>query len=382
VFGCRGLLPDLCQAWRHGRALMLYPWAGGAGWLLSYLYDHYRYTGDRDFLRTRLLPLMQEAARFYEDFLEGTEGTDGRLRLYPSVSPENFPIMTDTDQSAFVVPNATCDIAICREALQNVIEACRELDIDSEEVARWRALLERLPDYVVNADGALAEWAYPGMGDRYNHRHSSHLYPLWPSLEISPEHNPDLFRAARRAVDKRLEAGLGNKSSHGYMHLGLVAARLRDAGLLWQLLDDYARQRFFNSSMITCHNPGLLIYNLDGTFTLPSILTKMLLHSERDRLLLLPALPGTRLASGTVRGLRARGGVTVEELHWNMLTGRIVIQLLTNRPQRLALDCSRPLRSVQPTEGSHDDLDLQGGDRSEWTLTLPAGRSVRLVCSV
>ena len=382
LFGCRGILPDLCQGWRHGKALMLYPWVGGAGWLVSYLYDHYRYTGDKAFLRERVLPLMEEVARFYEDFLAGTEGEDGRVRFYPSVSPENFPIMADKEQESSVVPNATCDIAICREALANVIEASRELGTESEEVRTWEALLDRLPDYRINRDGALAEWAYPGMGDRYNHRHSSHLYPLWPSLEFSPERGAELFDAARKAVEKRQEAGFGNKSSHGYLHLCLVAARLRDPELLWYLLDDYARQQFFNSSMITCHNPGLMIYNLDGTFALPSVLTKMLLHSEEGLLLLLPALPTGRLSSGTVRGLCARGGVRVEELKWNILTHDLVIQLRAKTAQHLALDCASPLRSVKPAESCDHELNLQGGDRTVWELDLPADTSIRLRCSL
>ena len=382
VFGCRGILTDLCQGWRHGKALMLYPWVGGAGWLVSYVYDHYRYTQDRQFLRDRLLPLLEDTARFYEDFLKGTEGEDGRVRFYPSVSPENFPIIADSDQTSSVVPNATCEIAVCRETLENVIEAYAELGIESDELIRWKDLLVKLPDYVINGDGALSEWAHPGMGDRYNHRHSSHLYPLWPAMECTPERDPELFEASRKAVAKRLDAGLGNRSAHGFLHLELVAARLRDPDLLWKLLDDFSRESFFNSSMISCHNPGLMIYNLDATFTLPSVLTKMLMHSVRGRLELLPALPSDRLGSGTVRGLRARGGVTVEEMHWNMLRGRIVIQLLSDTEQTIVLDSAYKLRGIKPGPGCPPEVELTGGDRTEWTVRLPAGKSVRLYCNV
>ncbi|MHC4250870.1 MAG: glycosyl hydrolase family 95 catalytic domain-containing protein, partial [Planctomycetota bacterium] len=120
LFGCRGVLPDLCQGWRHGVAVMLYPWVGGAGWLGSYLYDHFLYTRDREFLAERVVQLLREVALFYEDFLAGTEGTDGRLVFYPSVSPENSPVTDDPSQASVVVPNATCDVAICREALANL----------------------------------------------------------------------------------------------------------------------------------------------------------------------------------------------------------------------------------------------------------------------
>lgn len=381
IFGCRGVLADLCQGWRHGVAIMLYPWVGGAGWLASYLYDHYLYSRDREFLAERVVPLLKEVALFYEDFLAGAEDADGRAVFYPSVSPENTPVIDDPSQASGVVPDATCDIAICREALTNLVAACRELGIEDESVERSRALLARLPDYTINEDGALAEWSYPGLRDRYNHRHSSHLYPLSPSLECSPERTPELFEAVRKAVDKRLEAGLGNKSAHGILHILLVAARLGDPELAWRMLDEFARLRFINSSMITCHNPGLAIFNLDATFTMPAVLMKLLVHSEPGRLELLPALPTDRLLSGTVRGMRARGGVTIEMLHWNMRTRNVTVHLRAAHAHPVVLSCRHRLRSVRPLDLSRDELRISREERG-WRIELPADRSVRLRCSV
>jgi hypothetical protein len=381
LFGCRGVVPDLCQGWRHGAALMLYPWVSGAGWLASYLYDHYLHTRDREFLAERVVPLLKQIALFYEDFLSGTEGADGRVVFYPSISPENSPVTADRDQASHVVPNATCDIAICREALTNLIASCRELGIETDSAKRWEALLTRLPDYAINADGALAEWSYPGLGDRYNHRHSSHLYPLWPSLECSRERTPELFAAARRAVDKRLEAGLGNKSAHGILHILLVAARLEDPELALRMLDEFARLRFINTSMFTCHNPGPTIFNLDSTFTMPAILMKLLVHSEPGRLTLLPALPTDRLPTGTATGIRARGGVKLEMLHWNMATRSVTVHLRADHAHELALSCRHALRSVRSLDMSGDDLGLSH-EENAWRLALPAGEIVRLRCGV
>jgi len=436
LYGCRGLLTDLCQGWRHGVVLMAtYPWTGGAGWLASYFYDHYLYTRDPDFLRERVVPLLREVACFYEDFLEGTDDESGRAFsaaqggarragravFYPSVSPENSPVMEPAGrggapastsgalmrragQSTNVVPNATCEIAICREVLTNLASACRELGIEKENVPRWEALLARLPEYVVNTDGALAEWAFPGLGDHYDHRHSSHLYPLYPSLEISPERTPALFEAARRAVEKRLEAGLGNKSAHGIMHASFVAARLKDPDLALRMLTEFAALRFVNSSFITCHNPGPAIYNLDTTFSMPGLLMKLLVHSEPGPLSgtggagrklpglleLLPAWPGSRFPRGTARGILARGGVTVEELCWDLTERRLSVRLRSSRAQSVRLLCRVPLRSEGPVSESAAaqprrvaSLDEPEAARvarpgEEWRLDLPAGTPVTL----
>ncbi|MHC4502498.1 MAG: glycosyl hydrolase family 95 catalytic domain-containing protein [Planctomycetota bacterium] len=392
LYGCRGLLTDLCQGWRHGVVLMAtYPWTGGAGWLASYFYDHYLYTRDRSFLRERVVPLLREVARFYEDFLEGTDDESGRAVFYPSVSPENSPVMEPAEQSTNVVPNATCEIAICREVLTNLVSACRELGIEKESIPRWEALLARLPGYVVNTDGALAEWAFAGLGDHYDHRHSSHLYPLYPSLEISPERTPALFDAARRAVEKRLEAGLGNKSAHGIMHASFVAAQLKDPELALRMLTEFARLRFVNSSFITCHNPGPSIYNLDTTFSMPGLLMKLLVHSEPGLLEFLPAWPGDRFPRGTARGILARGGVTVEELCWDLAKQRLSVRLRSSRAQSVRLLCRAALRPEGPVSegaaaqprrvGPLDEPETTRLARAagEWRLDLPAGTPVTLV---
>jgi len=379
LYGCRGVLTDLCQGWRHGVVLMdTYPWTGGAGWLASYLYDHYLVTGDRAFLAAHVVPLLKEVAAFYEDFLRGYPEMNGRAVFYPSISPENSPVMTPADQSTNVVPNATGEIAICREAVSHLVAACRELGIEKESIPRWEALLANLPDYVVNKDGALAEWAYPGLGDEYHHRHSSHLYGVYPSLEISPDRVPKLFEAARVAIEKRLEAGLGGKMAHGLMHVSLIAARLKNAGLMDRLLTEFSRLRFVNTSFITCHNPGPRIYNLDTTFSMPAVLMEMLVYSEPGLIEALPALPQDRFERGTLRGVLARGGVVVEELHWNMTLQRVFVTLRSARAQSPILRFGVPVRSVEADEARDRELVTREDGKRGWRVDLPANTSIRL----
>jgi len=379
LYGCRGALTDLCQGWRHGTVLMAtYPWTGGVGWLVSYLYDHYLFTRDREFLAEHVVPMLKDAADFYEDFTAGYPPQGGRVTFYPSISPENVPTMTPPEQACGVVPNATCEIAICREVLTNLLAACRELGIEKDNLPRWRALLDKLPDYVVNDDGALAEWAHPGLGDTYTHRHSSHLYCVWPAREASPERTPELFAAARRAMEKRLEAGLGNKAAHGFMHVSFVAARLRNPQLMWRMLRDFAALPFVNSSFITCHNPGPHIYNLDTTFAMPAVLMEMLLLSEPGAIEVLPAMPKDKFPRGTIRGMLARGGITVELLSWNLPLGRIHITLRSPQAQKITLRSGIRMRYCHTEDPADKDLLAPQSGRKGWQVELPADRSVAL----
>ena len=123
---------------------------------------------------------MREVGRFYEDFL--IEGPDGSLMFAPSLSPENSPPAT---HGSMVTVNATMDVAIAREVLRNLVAGNRVIGED-DEAARWAALLGRLPSYQVDARGALREWMWPGLEEQPNHRHLSHLYPIFPGYEIDP----------------------------------------------------------------------------------------------------------------------------------------------------------------------------------------------------
>ena len=370
LYGCRGVVSELTQGYRDGLTMWgSYPWTGGAGWLASYFHDHYLYTGDQAFLRDRVVPLLKQVALFYEDFLAGTEDAAGRYVFYPSISPENEPANVPTD----IVPNATSEVAICRQVLTNLIAACRELGIEQQAMPRWEHMLAKLPDYRINADGAIAEWIHPGLEDRYNHRHNSHLYGVYPALEIDPRKTPELFRAARAAIAQRLEAGRGDRSAHGLMHLAFFAARLKDADLLWDMLDEFARSDFLNRSLIGSHNPGRRIYNLDATLALPGVLMEMLVHSEPGRVELLPALPAERLPTGRIEGVLARGGIRVDSLCWDLHRASISVELTSARRQSIVLCGPGAIREVAVQPGPP-----AVPEGPAWRVELPAGRGVRI----
>lgn len=190
-----------------------------------------------------------------------------------------------------------------RHALRTAAARC-----PGPDSGRWRALADRLPPHRVNAEGALAEWARPGLLDTYDHRHLSHLYGVWPLDEINPYDTPRLAEAARRALELR---GAENDSAHGHLHHALIAARLRDAGRVTDSLGKVLAGDFFHASLMSGHYPGRRVYNADAAHTLPAVLIEALIQSTPRRLVLFPARPAG-LPCGVLRGVRTRFGATAD----------------------------------------------------------------------
>lgn len=350
LYGCRGLLSGCRTDGRHNlhmhHELGKFPgffWTAGAAWLVAPLVEHYEVTGDREFARERLLPLLKGVAQFYEDFLVEIDA-DGKRIFVPSYSPENQPSNTRNP----VTINATMDIACAKEVLISLATLCRELGVEPETAARCDRLREQLPPYLVNREGALKEWAWPTLEDRYNHRHVSHLYPVWPGREINPEETPTLFEAARVAAQKR---GRGNGSAHGLAHMALLGARLKDAELVGGNLRYMLRGGYVLPSLFTYHNPGA-IYNADMLHSLPAVVIESLVASKPGEIELLPALPAS-LPKGELRGARCRCRTALDRLAWDTDAGFVeatvtsaVDQTLTLRVRRAADEATRELTLV------------------------------------
>ncbi|MGW2541117.1 glycosyl hydrolase family 95 catalytic domain-containing protein [Kitasatospora sp. NPDC001574] len=347
LYGARGFLAPSRTDGEHGRMLHFddvgFPgqvWTGGADWLLHPLLEHYEVTGDAAFLRDKLGPALMELALFYEDFLTRTD-SNGKAVFVPSFSMENAP----TSTGRYFAVNATADIMAGRHALRAAVDAANTLGLEQgagKGVARWTALLAKLPDYTVNGDGALAEWSWPGLTDRYDHRHISHLHGAWPLHEINPEDRPDLVKYARTALDKR---GDENYSAHGSLHRALARARLKDGpGVYANLLKIYGRNMVFRSLM-TSHNPGLETYNCDAANTVPAILGEALVYSRPGVLEILPALPD-QLAKGSIRGVRGRNRITVRSLSWDTAARTATVDLISAVDQDITFVCRRGITSV------------------------------------
>jgi len=351
IYGCRGILAPISQS-THGKILggCWVNWTAGAGWLAQLYYDYWEYTGDDAFLRARVVPFLKEVALFYEDFL--VAGPDGKLVFAPSLSPENTP---DAPDASIVTVNAAMDAAVAREVLNRLCAACARLGIEAEGRRRWQGLLARLPEYRVNADGALSEWLPPELPDNYRHRHLSHLYALFPGNDITAESAPALFAASRVAVEKRL--GLGRQAHCGwsYAQLACLHARLGEGDRALECLELLARSCVGPNLFTTlCDWRGQALaafwnfderppFQIDANFGFTAAVLEMLLFSRPGLIKLLPALPA-KWPVGRLAGALCRGGITVS-VEWDMPAGTLTAELRSPRDQEIALKFPRsPLR--------------------------------------
>lgn len=361
MFGCRGFTPPLVQDWRSGRvAWYMYMWTGAAGWLCSYFYDHYLYTQDKDFLRQRVVPLLMEIADLYQDLASAMPETEeGKHIFYPGLSPENAAANHDR---ACNFPNASMDLAICKQALANLIAACRELAIHGDLIPKWEAMLAKVADYRLLDDGALAEWSWPGVEPREEHRHTSHLYCVYPGMEVSPRKTPGLAKAARLAIRRRIKGGRATSQAHALLHHLFFAAHLLDGNIYWQFMDAFARDKFMNSSMVSNHNPNLEIYNLDASLAMPGAIMEMIMHSEPGFIHLLP-VASERLGRGQITGILARGGITVRRLAWDLDAGVIRGVLTSKRSQAVKVLGPKGFRGATADAWSElGELELKAGE--------------------
>jgi alpha-L-fucosidase 2 len=293
-------------------------WAMGAAWLSTHAWDHYEYGGDLRFLRERAYPLLRENALFLLDYLtEAPAGTPyaGQLVTGPSCSPENKYKLPD-GKSYNLCMGPTMDLSITRAVLIRLVRANELLgnpSRDTELVARAKAAIPRLPAFRITHDGRLQEWPEDYADQEPGHRHISHLFGLYPDDQITLRGTPELAKAARMTLDKRLAAGGG---STGWSRSWIIncMARLEDGDAAYENVLQLFRQSTRHNLFDVCGLKENSPFQIDGNLGGPSGLIEMLLQSHAGVVRLLPALPKAWPA-GSFRGLRARGGLEID-LEW------------------------------------------------------------------
>ena len=281
-------------------------WPMGEAWLADQMWDHYEFSGDREFLRERAYPAMKGAAEFVLGFLvDAPAGTPfaGKLVTNPSTSPENrYFLNGKRDALTFA---ATMDLELIRELFENCRQAEAILGTDAAFGARLDQTAKRLPPLQIGQRGQLQEWIEDYPETEIKHRHVSHLWSLYPGHDISLEATPQLAAAAEKSLDLRGDGGTG------------WSAAWRVA--LWARLQNpvhaYNNLKFL---ITTSTLPNMFDlcppFQIDGNLGSPAAMTEMLVQSTDKEILVLPALP-SQWPSGSITGVRVRGGGRVD-LKW------------------------------------------------------------------
>jgi alpha-L-fucosidase 2 len=303
-------------------------WFAGAAWASQVFYDYWQYSGNEKLLKEAIIPFMLESLEFYESILY--KDINGDLHFIPSYSPEVGPKGLHP-----LAINATMDVAALKQLIRNLLKLESVGLIVTDKISLWLDIIDRLPDYEISKEGELKEWLYPGYENDNEHRHASHLYPLF--YEVDPEFvdNLELKNAAKKAIENRMEyrrENEGGEMAFGLVQIGLAAAHINDLEHAYECID-FLCHSYWSKAFTSYHDPGK-IFNLDISGGLPALISEMLVQSSQEEIKILPVLP-EQWSSGKITGVRTRTKSTID-VEWE--NGRpTYVRILADKSNELIL---------------------------------------------
>lgn len=389
LFGCRGIYMTAGTTPGVSSPTQIVPviinWIGAGGWLAQHYVRYAYYKKDETYVKEQLLPYLNEVAEFYEDFV--TFYADGRVKLYPSVSPENTPqnfMPPENVQMAHPMPttiNSTIDLAIMKEFFTNLLELSEAYEEYEERRPIWRRLLASIPPYKTNESGAIREWQEDIFEDRYDHRHLSHIYPVFPGYEINSVDNKEELESYKRAVSlRKIDAQTGWSMAH----MAAVYARLEEGEKALECLDNMAKSCLL-PNFFTLHNDwrgmGITLdmdpapVQLDAIMGYVNAVQEMLFYTSKSLIRLLPALP-ERLCKGRVRHFRYANGSL--DMSWDMENRKFSAVLQADCPHRIRVKLPEHFADY---EVSCDNAAFERGTEGIMRVSFEKGGAVRISSS-